>query len=104
MPAHIGKWGEISKFMHEVPAVEIELTKNGGLFGDIYIEQPQDIDENYNGYGDLDNVYILPQTLGEKLGVLLGTVRKHLFGPKSISIDNPRYYPNALFLLNGVGF
>lgn len=36
IPTYLEHWAVIKKFMPEVPAVEIDLTANGGLAGEIY--------------------------------------------------------------------
>ncbi len=104
IPEHIEKWGIISKFMSGVPAVEIELTRNGGLCGEVYIEQPQNInieEENkFDGWNHEIGYYVHPPTFGEKIETLFNSFCERLFGFPAKKIEKPRYYPDALFLIN----
>lgn len=44
IPEHLSHWAEISAFLPDVPAVELELTKNNGLSGQIIISKIKEID------------------------------------------------------------
>lgn len=44
IPEHLSQWATISAFLPDVPAVELDLNQNGGLYGKVTIHQSVEIE------------------------------------------------------------